>query len=592
MKEFKDLGFEEDQNDLADLGFKEDSGLKPEEQSAISKLESLARGASQGATMGFADEATAGAESLLTDKTYDQALAESRANYDAAEKANPKTSMAGNLGGSVAGGLALAALTGGMGNAAGKAAQTISTLDKLKKAATVGSTMGAINAAGLSNESLMDKPVELAKDVALGGAVGGLGGAAFSKAGDALGKGVNKAREFGVIDDMFRAFKVGKDGTSYFKPGDVERLESQATKAAGETRDVIQEKLSNFGQAKKEMLEKAEQEGKSIDILPLFNKAKASIDSLTLDEIGAADKRKLQSVLNGLPQELDYGSISPSQADRIKQMFSNYTKFGDESLKTKEARKIATDMVKALDEQVLNSVDDTTAASAISGMKKELGDEVAGYLARAQGDKSAVKTMNKGLSDLMTTQDLLKQGGTGSQADKINEVQKLRAMLGRTASEGDGGITARETLKETKRVLQNIAPEIAEETIGKAESLADDLYLKKLAKGQIQSGVGNLFGIGNILSVGGSNVAGSLYGTANALSTPGTTAFRVMSKYASKEGDTALSAALEKIATTTDDNRRKAMVNTLMQTPYYRKKLEDIETKIKAMAGEDDGSEN
>jgi hypothetical protein len=593
MKDFKDLGFQED--DHSDLGFQADDHAQSSPASeAPGYLESFGRGAAQGASMGFADEATAGIESLLTNKKYEDALAESRANYKAAEETNPKMSLAGNLTGGVAGGAALSAAAAPLAGVAGisKAAQAISTLDKLKKAAALGAGMGAITSAGTSEEPLMTRPVELAKDVATGAALGGVGGAVFSKAGDLAGKAASKAREIGAIDDMFRAFNVGERGYNYFKPGDMEKLEGEATEAAAKTRDTVQQKLANFANAKKQILNTAEQQGKTIDILPMFNKAKVEIENLTLDEIGAADKRKLQSVLNGLPQQLDYQNISPSQADRIKQMFSNYTSFGDESLKTKEAKKIAMDMVKALDAQVLNSVDDVTTTAAISGMQQELGNEVTDYLARAQAPgQSSMKTVNKGLSDLMTTQEILGQD-SGNAADRIKQIQKLRTMLGRTASEGDGGITARETIKETKKVLQNIAPEIAEQTIGKAEDLADDLYLKKLAKGQIQSGVGSLWGIGNIASVGGSNIAGSVYGASKGLATPDSTGFRMMAKYASKGGDNALSSALDKIANTVDDSRRKAMVNTLMQTPYYRKKIEEIQNKLEGMMGDDDGSKN
>lgn len=597
--DFKDLGFEEDHDNLSDLGFKEEaSGISPQATQEISKLESLLRGGAQGASFGFGDEITAGAESLLTNKTYDQSLAESRANYKASEEQNPGMTIAGNLIGGIGGGMAMSAAAAPLAGIAGLsklagATKAVTTLDKLKKAAAVGAGIGAVTSAGTSEESLTEKPLALAGDVALGGAIGGIGGAALSKAGDVAGKVIKATRSVGMIDDMFRSFGVGNRGYSYFKPKDMERLESEATIAAGETRDLIQEKLSSFANAKSAILTQAENEGKSIDVTPLFNKAKTAVDDLTLDELTAGDKRKLESILNALPQELDYGNIGPAKADNIKRMFAKYTKLGQETLQTPEARKIAMDMVKSLDEQILNSVDDSTAKAAISGMKQELGDEIGTYLARAQGEKSTIKTMNKGMSELMTTNEILGQEN-GNAADRIKQIQKLRGMIGRTASEGDGGITARETLKETKKVLQDIAPEIAEETIGKAESLADDLYLKKLAKGQIQSGIGNLFGLGNIASVGGSNIAGSMYGSAKALSTPGTTAFRVMAKYAGKGGDTGLSTALEKIANTVDDNRRKAMVNTLMQTPYYRKKLEEIEDKINSLTseGEENGSKN
>ena len=72
-------------------------------------FESLARGAAQGATMGFADEIAGGIESAFSDKTYEQARNESRANFKAADEANPIASTIGNVGG----GLATALIPGG-----------------------------------------------------------------------------------------------------------------------------------------------------------------------------------------------------------------------------------------------------------------------------------------------------------------------------------------------------------------------------------------------------------------------------------------------------------------------------------------------
>lgn len=68
----------------------------------VSQLESGLRGLAQGATMGFSDELTAGGEHLLTGKPYEQALAESRANYAAAKESNPKTYLASEVGGGLA----------------------------------------------------------------------------------------------------------------------------------------------------------------------------------------------------------------------------------------------------------------------------------------------------------------------------------------------------------------------------------------------------------------------------------------------------------------------------------------------------------
>jgi hypothetical protein len=63
--------------------------------------ESALRGVAQGASFGFADEITAALEAALTDKSYEQARDESRANYKAAEEANPLTYNAANIAGGV-----------------------------------------------------------------------------------------------------------------------------------------------------------------------------------------------------------------------------------------------------------------------------------------------------------------------------------------------------------------------------------------------------------------------------------------------------------------------------------------------------------
>ena len=79
-----------------------DSAPIVKSEANVPEWKSALRGAAQGVTSGFADELTAGAEALLTPKSYDQALAESRANYKQAEQANPITYNVGDIAGSIA----------------------------------------------------------------------------------------------------------------------------------------------------------------------------------------------------------------------------------------------------------------------------------------------------------------------------------------------------------------------------------------------------------------------------------------------------------------------------------------------------------
>lgn len=118
----------------------EKTQTKPVAAEPISKTESGLRGAAQGISMGWADEATAAIESALSDKDYQQALEESRTAYKAAEQANPYTYLAGEVGGGVA--------LPGFGMA--QAAKAPTMLAKLAKMGMIGAATGAVQGAGTS----------------------------------------------------------------------------------------------------------------------------------------------------------------------------------------------------------------------------------------------------------------------------------------------------------------------------------------------------------------------------------------------------------------------------------------------------------
>lgn len=155
-----------------------------------SELESLVRGAAQGATFGFSDELTGALESLLTDKTYEQARDESRQNYDKAQNANPLSYGTGEIGTAIG-----MSLIPGVGIIhAGRGATT---------AARVGmaAAQGGLTGAGLSDE---DSVEGVLKDSAKGATIG----AAFQGIGEkVISPVLNKAGSFvtnklsGLADD-------------------------------------------------------------------------------------------------------------------------------------------------------------------------------------------------------------------------------------------------------------------------------------------------------------------------------------------------------------------------------------------------------
>jgi ElaB/YqjD/DUF883 family membrane-anchored ribosome-binding protein len=175
----------------------------------ISQTESFARGAGQGATLGWGDEGAAAILDMLPDpKGYNRAerhggntrqvgLDQMRADNRAAEEANPWTYGAG----SVAGTVPLAAATGGQMPAVQGA------VARGALGAAEGGALGAVVGAGMATEG---NRIEGAK---VGGAVGAGAGAALPVAGAALAAGARKvAPALKGVADRARAAATGAYG--------------------------------------------------------------------------------------------------------------------------------------------------------------------------------------------------------------------------------------------------------------------------------------------------------------------------------------------------------------------------------------------
>lgn len=158
-------------------------GLVPDEGSIQApeepgRLEALGRGALQGVSFGFADEAQGALESIFTDKTYQQAR-------DQARQANARAQAAHSGfygGGEVVGGLA-SALVPGLGVAEGAGLAGVAG-----KAALAGGL------GGLGGSEATDVG-GLARDVGAGALEGGIGGAVAHGAGKVAGRLLSAAPE-------------------------------------------------------------------------------------------------------------------------------------------------------------------------------------------------------------------------------------------------------------------------------------------------------------------------------------------------------------------------------------------------------------
>lgn len=147
-------------------GFISDEQMSKLYDNKPDKIDSTARGAVQGISLGLADEIVGGAEALWNKANGDPAefgnlykkyRDESRANFKKAENANPSSYLAGEIGG----GLATAAIPFG----------SVATIGK---AAVTGARIGAINAFGQSEANNLGEAIE---DVGTGVALGALGAA-------------------------------------------------------------------------------------------------------------------------------------------------------------------------------------------------------------------------------------------------------------------------------------------------------------------------------------------------------------------------------------------------------------------------------
>jgi hypothetical protein len=136
----------------------------PKTREEISQLESGLRGAAQGITLGFADEIEAKIKSVISDEPYEATLQKVRDRFTEAQETNPWTYGAGAVGASILPGGLIAKGVGG--------------------AVRAGAAIGAIEAAGTSEESVKGDIKELAGDVVKGAAIGGalgLAGRGFEK---------------------------------------------------------------------------------------------------------------------------------------------------------------------------------------------------------------------------------------------------------------------------------------------------------------------------------------------------------------------------------------------------------------------------
>lgn len=284
---------------------------------ALQTASDLARGAGQGLSFGFSDEAVGAARALkdiLTDpnaqsflKQYRQHQQEEQQANEAAAQRSPIAYNVGDYGSTILSGL----LSGGAAPAAKLGARGLANL------ALKGAAIGGAQGLGRSTQTIEENPTGLASDVAQGATVGAvlapLLGKVFEKA-PVSAAAAEEIEQSPLKAQIGQAYRAGKAGEGFNKTRDV--ISREAGKEQGAIsgiKDVFDTAEGKLLSNKKGLLESAEaviqpEPDKVSQIQPFLDFASKS---------GEIAKKDLQEVADSL-QLYAKGGLSPKAADATR----------------------------------------------------------------------------------------------------------------------------------------------------------------------------------------------------------------------------------------------------------------------------------
>jgi hypothetical protein len=612
----------------------------------ISIPESIARGAVLGGTFGAAPALTGAAEALPTaleaitgPKTikdvidaYNKGREESKAAYEAAEKANPKSFFAGNL----AGGIAPAVLTAG-------ATSALTGLQGARLAAAAGAGMGGLSGAGHALSEGEDLGQGLAETAlgAAGGAVLGAGGHKLADAtkmlpkmlqgpatgaltGGTLGAGLGAAgaqegqeteaalRGAGIgatlgasiplaakslsgIGSLLGKTKTGGTMAHAFEMGQEGQniITEKGRNVVGQKADELaQEFVGKGGILRKALKEKGSAIGEALDQDPsklieinekgLLNKLESHINSLDeRDPSQKADKAKLIKILNNYTGKMKEESV-PEVAPKISgardisfvpEEIIPSEKLPDQvflSPRDLQSFKSAMSNLSVFKDDSLKS---TQGSNAVSGIAKELG----GF---AEQEIPGLDVANQGYGNLANAIKRLKVNP--EKADVEKQVQNLGDIIYRLKDTNKTGDRARRRFDRSMELMNKAEPEIAKQLQERSMKTAKDIETAREATAEsIDSR--SLFKSVKGLTTKSSNLAGlTASKVSNAMSSVNNRLTKAPKEAVVNFGQTLMSkpdATSQKLGSILmksadrDDVGRNALIYSLMQNPGYRELL-------------------
>lgn len=330
---------QEQVNEAPKPSWKDRATVLPSAEPEVSKTESGLRGLAQGASMGFADELAGGAEALWEaakgdprtfGELYKTFRDESRANYKKAEEANPKTFMAGQVGGAVG-----TALIPGMGGA------------NIAKLAAQGAAQGL----GSSEADLTEGDIGGAiKDTAIGGTVGaatGVAGKALSAAGTKAAPYIQKAigKTANVADDVAERLAVNATGATgkqaeKFAPGTGRELLDRGIVKAGRNAqgiaDATQEAMDLAGQQMDDVLKQLDASGIKASVDNVVGALEARVKELSKAPGNEKIIKQLQGEIDNLYLRGE-SQMLPSVAEQAKRNFQGQVNYFSPEFEKKAA---------------------------------------------------------------------------------------------------------------------------------------------------------------------------------------------------------------------------------------------------------------
>lgn len=573
-------------------------------------------GAAQGSTFGFSDELGAGAD-VVSDYISGNPAAKKWREYqksrEAANKALQEESPMAYMGGELAGGIASAAVTPGIGGAkvasmggrllgpgmeallAGKTASTAANIGGKGLAMGLeGLPIGAAYGVGAS-ENDMSNPIELGKDMVSGATMGLITGGALGTAGQTGKEALKGAKNFANDSDFLRqlgsAYEYGKKGLNLGSSETIDKVSLIPGRRAEDLVSRIGTVDEMLGKQVGQSLDNAQQAGVKINIDPSLQETGQQIfktlfiDNPTLGQILDPKSTKLLKTI----AQREIGDLSPVEARALKDELYNLSDklAGFNSDQANFAKGVGMNLAKNLDMSLKSAIPEyKLAAKHFEEFRRLVPETIISKGTPSQYGKAYMGNLkNPELKLYESSKDMLKSA----------------KLPGESSSSGRATF---EQLRKNLQELQRLNPKATEAMGGTAETVtnklkkqSDELAMLRQATGfdpqegptgLFKGAVSGLATTGRGLSTSAANKVGLV---AQGVKTAGQSGpvkaagklfnatqdqlMNIAQKLKASKATSQVGDSLERALQGKNETAKNAVLFKLMQNPDYRNLLRD-----------------